>query len=95
MISDLMITSSSGSSQSVGKSGLNGRVQTPEKRAEATIERLQREIVRVLEPELDGVRSLALVDFPTTPTWAIAQSTSASSNGFSAGTASCPGMSAT
>jgi exopolysaccharide biosynthesis predicted pyruvyltransferase EpsI len=59
-----MITSSSGSSQSVGKSGLNGRVQTPEKRAEATIERLQREIVRVLEPELDGVRSLALVDFP-------------------------------
>ncbi|MCL2385790.1 MAG: polysaccharide pyruvyl transferase family protein, partial [Alphaproteobacteria bacterium] len=33
-------------------------------RPEATIERLQREITRVLGPELEGVRSFALVDFP-------------------------------
>jgi pyruvyl transferase EpsO len=33
----------------------------------ATIERLQTEITRTLAPELDGVRSFALVDFPDHP----------------------------
>jgi pyruvyl transferase EpsO len=62
-----MTTSSSESSRTAGKSGPNRRAQTTEKQAEATIERLQREIARVLGPELDGVRSLALVDFPDYP----------------------------
>jgi exopolysaccharide biosynthesis predicted pyruvyltransferase EpsI len=62
--SGFMITSCSESPRTAGKSGPNGGVQTTEKQAEATIERLHGEIGRVLGPELDGVRSLALVDVP-------------------------------
>jgi exopolysaccharide biosynthesis predicted pyruvyltransferase EpsI len=55
-------------SKSAGKSGpQNGKVQTGHERAEAAIKRLQEEITCVLGPELDSVRSLALVDFPDHP----------------------------
>lgn len=55
------------SSAAAGAGVRNGTPWAKERQADATIERLQREIAPVLGPELDGVRSFALVDFPDHP----------------------------
>jgi exopolysaccharide biosynthesis predicted pyruvyltransferase EpsI len=64
--SNLTITSSV-SSQSIPTSERIGGSHTKEAQAGAAIERLQAEITRALAPEFDGVRSVALVDFPDHP----------------------------
>lgn len=56
-----------GRAQAVGTSAPSGSLPARTAQTEATIARLQDEITRALAPELDGVRSFALVDFPDHP----------------------------
>jgi pyruvyl transferase EpsO len=63
-MSGLIPSSSSEFSRSFRTGSPNSSEPTKKNRAEATIERLQREIDRVLGPEIAGVHALALVDFP-------------------------------
>jgi exopolysaccharide biosynthesis predicted pyruvyltransferase EpsI len=53
-----------GRALAVGTSAPSGSLPARAAQTEATIARLQDEITRALAPELDGVRSFALVDFP-------------------------------
>jgi exopolysaccharide biosynthesis predicted pyruvyltransferase EpsI len=60
----LTMTSSDQLSPVDGTNHQHGRAPDGEKGAEATIARLQTEIGRVLDPELEGISAVALVDFP-------------------------------